>query len=240
MTNYLINLAPDTARLAFQRDQFAKFGLSFERVEACRDDPAERDRFRWWCAVLRPAVPGEIGCALSHRKAYRELVRSGAACAAVFEDDVGFSPVLLQALALAERQCREDPLSVVLLGDHRKTKGGEPLADEGTVPSLVGTDWDFCSEAYVIGCAAAATLLRKRRRISTPADAWGYFRGKGFIHLYRVTPPVCRQRLDRFGTTIGERYVVDARPPAERIWWKLRRAVGVLVDGILDGGHFGW
>lgn len=238
MTNYLVNLSEARDRLEFQKDQFKSLGLCFKRFEACRDDESCVDRFRWWCVTLRPRVRGEVGCARSHATIYRKLVESGEACAAVFEDDIVLSKSMAQALVAAERKCREDPKAVVLFGDHRRFNRGEPVADEGTEIGIEPTDWDHSTEGYAIGREAAAALARAQRQVRAPADAWTYFRRKGLVHLYRATPPVCAQHPNRFGSSIGERYVVAGKPFVERCWWKFRRVIGVVLDGLLDGGRF--
>lgn len=239
MKVYLINLAEAAERLAAQRAQFGRLGLEFERFEACRDDERCLDRFRWWCAVLRPWVKGEIGCARSHAGVYGKLLASGDACAAVFEDDIICSEALPQALAAAARKCLEDPRAVVLTGDHRRCVRGEPIAAGTTEVCIEPTDWDFCTEGYVIGREAAAALARSQRRIRVPADSWGYFSKKGYVRLYRVVPPVCEQDL-RFVSSIGKRYVVAEQGLVERAWWRMRRIVGVALDTIMDGGRLGW
>lgn len=239
MTNYLINLAEDRERLARQEEQFGRIGLPFERVEACRDDDGARDRLRWWCAVLRPAVKGEIGCALSHLSVWRRMQERGEDSAAVFEDDVRLSPETGAALSCAEAACRGNPRLVVLLGDHRRTKEGEPLARAGAAFEIVPETWNQCSEGYVIGKAAAATLLRVLRRIRVPVDSWGYYRRKGWIDLMRIEPSACGQDVGAFASGLGERYVIDGKDALERLWWKARRAVGRALDAVLDGGRLG-
>ena len=236
---YLINLAEATERLRVQIAQFGKLGLSFERFEACRDDAQAVNRFRWWCAVLRPRVRGEVGCARSHAAIYEKIAAGNDPCAAVFEDDIICSEAMPQALAAAERKCLEDPRAVVLTGDHRRHVQGEPIADGTTEVRIRPTDWDFCTEGYVIGREAAAALAQAQRRICVPADSWWRFRKKGYVHLYRVVPPVCCQD-PQFASSIAKRYVASEHGIVERIWWLLRRVVGVLLDAIMDGGRWGW
>ena len=240
MTNYLINLDTDTARLEFQREQFARLGLAFERVEACRDDPASVARFRWWCATLRPRVRGEVGCVLSHVKIFRTMLARGETAAAVFEDDVVLSPRIAAALELAECACRENPCLAVLLGDHRRTKRGEELAGADEPVTLEPAEWDFGTEGYVIGAEAARNLIAGQGRVRTSPDAWGYYRHKGWLELMRVSRPVSQQAVSRFESQLGERYAVAGKPFLERAWWKFRRVVGMSIDCLLDGGRRGW
>ena len=226
MKRYLINLAEDGERMAAQREQFAARGLEFERVEAKTE--GELDAFRWWCAVLRPPVKGELGCAASHLECWRRLAASGEECAAVFEDDVKLGPSIREALAQAEAWCREHPRAVVLLSDHRRSFEGE-LGEAGEV-KVEGTDWDECSEGYVIGREAARRLWAKEKRTRVPVDYWGYFAQKGWIELYRTVPAVCGQEKGRFGSRLGERYVVKGELWRVRAWWRVRRIIGTLLD----------
>lgn len=234
--NYLINLAEDRARLDYQVGQFRRLGLDFERVEGFRDDRAEFSAFRWWCAVLRPVVKGEIGCALSHRQVYRRMSEHGEACAAVFEDDVVLSPRIAEALPMAEALCRRNPGAVVLLSDHRLGNSRAGLAGGETALSIAEAERDFCMEGYVIGRAAAEALARAQGKIRVPADSWKYFRGKGWVKLFRFEPALCCQANETFGSRIGEYYVVGDKSLPVRCWWKARRAVGVAIDWLLDGG----
>lgn len=240
MTTYLINLERDVERLAVQREQFGRLGISFERVAALED--AKRSRFRWWCAVLRPVVKGELGCAASHCECYRLLLEGGDGCAAIFEDDVVLGDRTRAALEEADRFCRENPRAVVLLGNHHESKAGDLArgnAADAPGVRVVPETWDHCSEGYVIGRDAAATLLRKQSPVRVPVDWWGYFAKKGWIALHRTEPPVCAQQTERFASNIGERYVASEAGFAERIWWKMRRLAGVALDTLMDG-RSGW
>jgi glycosyl transferase family 25 len=231
MKAYLINLAHETERLETQREQFASRGVEFERVEAKTE--GELDKFRWWCAVLRPPVKGELGCAASHLECWRRLLESGEACAAVFEDDVILGPAIREALQKAEAWCCEHPRAVVLLSDHREKccQGGNVASANTNFQLRVEkTEWDECSEGYVIGREAARTLGEKEAKTRVPIDYWGYFAKKGWIELYRAVPASCSQDKARFASSLGERYVVAGKGRRERAWWMIRRAIGKLLD----------
>ena len=240
MNCYVINLDRATDRLAFQKEQFVRFGLKFERVPACVDDPAAVNRFRWWCAVLRPRVRGEVGCVLSHVKAAKLMLARGEPCAAIFEDDVRMSECIVEALRMAEEACLRDPKRVVLLGLHHRTKRGEDVAAAGSKLKIVEEDWDFCAEGYVLGREAAKNLTEHQQRVRHYPDAWGYFRKKGWIHLSRVTPPITCQAVEEYASSLGSRYVAANHGFVERCWWKARRVVGVILDALMDGGRLGW
>lgn len=237
MTSYLINLNRDEERLSAQREQFGRLGISFERVHA--SESAEYDKFRWWCAVLRPVVRGELGCAASHLECYRRLLASQDACAAVFEDDVLLSDGIRDALGEAERFCTINREAVVLLGSHWRSKSGDIAVEVDARSKIVPIEWDNCSEGYVIGRDAALKLLRGQSPVRVPADWWRYFRKKGWIELFHSEPSVCAQQVERFKSNIEERYVANQAGALGRVWWRLRRIVGVSIDTLMDG-RAGW
>lgn len=213
-------------------------GIPTESFRAVTDGPY--GKFRWWCAMLRPVVSGEIGCALSHRTIWRKLVESCESdenCVAVFEDDVRMGSGIERALELAASKCNEDPLSVVLLGNHTDMSKRGVAIRETDAYRLESAQWDICSEAYVIGREAARNLVWAQRTICCPADSWGRWVRKGLIHLYHIDPPVCGQR-DHV-SSIGRRFVAPISGLG-RLWWKVRRCIGCVLDGILDGGRWGW
>lgn len=71
----LINLDSATERLAFQQQQFAELGLTFERLPACRlnhqTDPLYLKYHASWERKLSLA---EVSCFLSHKQAWHRVV----------------------------------------------------------------------------------------------------------------------------------------------------------------------
>jgi glycosyl transferase family 25 len=90
MRIYLVNLARRPDRLAAMQAMAGRLGLSLTRIEAvdaARAPAAEIDRFFAANGPLGEIPPGDKCCALSHRIFWQQLVDSGAAYAAVLEDD---------------------------------------------------------------------------------------------------------------------------------------------------------
>lgn len=105
---HVLNLERSSERWRLSRDAFADAGFMATRLPAVDGSALSRGAR---LAAHDPAAPtdhfaplsdSEIGCALSHRAAWRALLDSGAPMAAVFEDDVvpaaGFAEVF-RALA---------------------------------------------------------------------------------------------------------------------------------------------
>lgn len=236
MVKYVINLDKDTERLDFQKSQLG----TFERISA--KTTGDVSAFRWWCAVLRPRVEGELGCAESHKESWSRFLSTNEKSAAIFEDDAlladGFETVVDKAVSFVA----SNPRAVVLLADHRESKHGriaEVPRGEASV-KIERTEWDHCSEAYVIGREAASMLLEKQTPIRVPLDWWGYYQHKGWIELFRVNPPISSQQETEFVSNLGSRYDVSKEPRiSKRLWWKARRIVGAAIDAFLDG-KAGW
>ncbi|MGE0191481.1 MAG: glycosyltransferase family 25 protein [Planctomycetota bacterium] len=88
---YVINLDRSPARLAHMTRVLHALGIDFERIPAVDG--------RQLTAVDRqdtPLQPGEHGCFLSHRQAWRCILERGAEVAIVLEDDVVPHPVLAE------------------------------------------------------------------------------------------------------------------------------------------------
>ena len=95
MRIFLINLDCDKDRYSFAIEQSKKYGYEVERISGVygKDLPLEERKkvvnyFRFWCAVGRKLLLGEIGCGLSHIKIYQKMVEEDIQCACILEDDI--------------------------------------------------------------------------------------------------------------------------------------------------------
>ena len=97
MQIYIINLERAPDRLRGITEEFSKYGLSFERIDAydakkhssseTQSNRLPEGRRHYWLMEL---TDGEIACYLSHKKAWKQLVESSEEWALVAEDDVKF------------------------------------------------------------------------------------------------------------------------------------------------------
>lgn len=137
---FVINLASAMERWAAVTAQLWREGVSFTRVQGLvgkdhRDDP----RVSPWCAVA--CSDGVIGCALSHIKAWKEVLRSGARAALVMEDDAvlarGFVPQLTARMAeLDSHDGRWDVLLAGCFGLCRRDRRSTNPVTTGLAPAL--------------------------------------------------------------------------------------------------------
>lgn len=91
MKVFVINLDRRADRLARTQERMDAIGLAFTRVPAIDAEaaPAIAASLGWNTPSL---TPGEVGCALSHRLCWSELVESGEEHCLIFEDDMLLSP----------------------------------------------------------------------------------------------------------------------------------------------------
>jgi glycosyl transferase family 25 len=112
---FVINLPEDADRRRAIEGQLGRLGLSYEVLPAIKGaqlTPNERRRQydeKWFVRNEgRPALPGELGCALSHLAAYRLVVARKIPYALILEDDAWLNPNLPQLLQAIEKKYHAD------------------------------------------------------------------------------------------------------------------------------------
>lgn len=119
---YLINLASRPDRLHAMQKQFDRVDLKFKRIDAVygKDLAADTIHSVHRRGPLGELSFGDIGCFLSHRKAWQALVDSEKECALIVEDDVIFGERLKQFLEyLPNRQLSYDIFKLDRHGNSR-------------------------------------------------------------------------------------------------------------------------
>jgi GR25 family glycosyltransferase involved in LPS biosynthesis len=98
---YYINLASRPDRREFMEEQFARLGLSAERIEAVTPSDLTAEQVSIYCDPLRSRsmTKAQYACNQSHARAWGRLIASGAEAAVIFEDDAVLSPSLPEFLA---------------------------------------------------------------------------------------------------------------------------------------------
>lgn len=122
--------------------------------------------------------PGEVGCALSHRKAYEMLSSSTDAYALILEDDISIQRDLSSVDWIKVNQVlnNTEPRVLMLSGDYWYFR----RKDIVRLYSAVG------AYAYIINKAAARLILSEQPPRCV-ADDWTYYKRKG-IKLYALYP----------------------------------------------------
>lgn len=229
MKVYLVNLDRDVEKLAFMMRQLAALGIAYERVPAVYGKAMAASElkkmyrpFRWWCAVGRPIVPAEVGCASSHFGIYARLKAREAVC--ILEDDVVLDAAFVERLREVERFVDVEKPQVVMLSSHNQPRDGV---------GIVRSSDAMCTDAYVITPPAAEAILRANRPLIVPCDHWRRWVECGLIELYHALPTVARQDQVTFVGTTSEGRRDERRLSVKFFWRKLGRLVGKPLDRLL-------
>lgn len=229
----LINLEKDTDRLAAADRQLKRLGVAYERFPAvyAKDLPQDElaksvNRFRWWCAIGRPVMVGEIGCAMSHYSIYRQMAEP----TCVLEDDVVLDDRFPEVLAHVERHIDSTRPQVILLSNHTRYIPNLP-----SIPNLQASTSDMYAEGYVLTPLAANAILKANWPLQAPCDHWGRWAKRGVIELYHAFPTVCRQDQTQYesGTVANGCFRVSELSVPMYVFHKSKRIIGKIIDNVL-------
>lgn len=175
-------------------------------------------------ALFAPPYPfelrtGEIGCFLSHRQIWAEIVRRGLDHALVLEDDVQLDrEVFPEALALATRHVAA--FGYVQL-QNRPVRGKATLIDtQGACQITLPVIAPVRASAQLISRAAAARLLEKAQGFDRPVDTYvqsHWFTGLRPAVIYPAGVRTIAETLD--GSTIQ----IGRKSLSERLWREAAR-----------------
>jgi GR25 family glycosyltransferase involved in LPS biosynthesis len=220
---YVINLAKDTARMASMAAQLSAQGLVFERVEAVvgTDITAVQRRAVYsgfWFRVFhgRNATSNELGCTLSHRKAWQLMLDRGQDWAVFFEDDVLFAETFsseLFSIELATRdydmvqfhsfetpeyfveQCEAISFKIGLYRGSHASAAAYILRSAGAQKMLKGgrvwinaDKWVWATALYGLTCCAIYPFLISPREELSMTSSIGLGRKNSFIYRWTLLP----------------------------------------------------
>ncbi len=232
---YVLNLARSPERRAFMEAGLARAGVSPEFVAAVDGR-----------ACARPAgalSKAEVALILSHRKAWRRLLRSTAEFAVVLEDDAHVGADFPALLSADWRGLGFDAVKLETMYDRVWTaRSGVQIA--GRSLRRLGAE-HLGAAGYLIGRAGARKLLTLTRRLDEPVDQILFGRAaifEGRVVAYQLVPaavvqdqlvPDARLRL-KIPTTLQEpdraRLAEAARRARPRGWRRLARERGRLAE----------
>ncbi len=180
---YVINLDWSRDRWERAAGQLAGLDIPYTRVPAVDGAGIGRDELEfharkkgllhWW---IRDSSSAEIGCCLSHRKAWQRIEASGRPGGFVFEDDfVARADLPVVMAAIGKLQVEAPALIKLYLPDpsdpwHHETGRllSAPLTGEHQLTLPVYAHWG--TVAYYVNRAGAARLTRSLARCNRPVD----------------------------------------------------------------------
>lgn len=217
MHAYVINLARSTDRRQHIEAELAKVGLGYEVVPAVDGRkldlsgpqlvrPGEPGQFCSPDWATRSAIPGVVGCSLSHLLVYERVLASGAEAAVVLEDDIALALDLAQVTdALPSHLSGAE---VVLLNfDSRDTcrmssQGALALPGGRMLCLPLDVDQPHSSAGYVITREACRRMLDQMTPARASSDDWAFHYRQGVIDRLRCVVPMPIQKSPRFPSTI--------------------------------------
>jgi glycosyl transferase family 25 len=172
---FVINLDGSTERLAKVESELSKHKLSFERISAVDGRlMSQAQLHEHYCKqknisdYYKVLTAGEVGCYLSHRKAWQHIIERNLPSAIILEDDFLFEHPLDDVLLFAKAQQNFD---YIKLSDHpgrkRKTRilqtiGNSHLVSFDKVPART------C--AQLVSYQGAEKLLKASESFGRPVD----------------------------------------------------------------------
>ncbi|MBY4753325.1 glycosyltransferase family 25 protein [Burkholderia dolosa] len=199
-----ISLKKSTDRRQNMTAQFANHGIDgrfFDAIESEGDGQSVHHYNARARTFLygKPLTRGEIGCYLSHREVWKQLLSSGDDAWCVMEDDI----VLLPGFTAATRElaaCREHWDIVRLYGIFKN-----PQIEYAALPSGTRLMWmdvhPLGTQCYVITRAAAQRMLAHSEKIMHPIDDTIDQNWKHKLRLYITSPEFVAD--GNFASTIG-------------------------------------
>src|SRR5271165_629224 len=220
---FVINLDRSPDRLAAIAERLSELSLAFERVPAIAGATlSERDARaavskRFW---RHPPSRGEIGCYLSHIKALRAVLASGAEQAIILEDDAAFTDEF--------RQVCSGGINPGVPFDILKLEGANcnapAIKPKGAAENVFYVVNSHGSAAYLITREGTKKVLERLPRLRYRYDDDLFCNWRNGLHIYDILPYSVRQRAH--ASTIQDR---RAEPG---YWLKLFRIVPKKIDKI--------
>ncbi|WP_118813867.1 glycosyltransferase family 25 protein [Haemophilus haemolyticus] len=178
-------------------------GLEFEFLDATYGktlpqeilDSVDYDFYPKHYLSPKPLTLGEIGCAISHIRAYEHIVENKIESAIILEDDAIVSHFFKEIVQDALNKVKKN--YDLLFLDHGKAKSylfrkklyeGYRLAHYRS-PSKNSKRCIICAAAYLITLSGAKKLLKYAYPIRMPADYLTGLIQKTYIRAYGVEPP---------------------------------------------------
>ncbi|MBZ0162966.1 MAG: glycosyltransferase family 25 protein [Notoacmeibacter sp.] len=142
--------------------------------------------------------PGEIGCFLSHRKAWQQILDDGLDAGLIIEDDVEIEPEAFgPALELAMRQ--SSPLSYIQFQVRPVNGAVATVAQEGGVRIVRPRVAELRTSAQLVGRGAAERLLDLTGRFDRPVDGFLQMSWTTGIAIDRMDPSGVSDRTQATG-----------------------------------------
>lgn len=174
---FLINLDKSTDRLAACVDRLQQYNVEFERISAVYGaDLSDQEVAQHYDQSLnerkffRPLAAGEIGCYMSHRKAWQKIIDEDLDYAVILEDDFNVEQDLNHVFSLLDTITKEwDHIKLSALKSRsRKVRAKKPVDDQFEIVLHNKVFAGTC--AQVVTKQGAKQLLVATNKFGRPID----------------------------------------------------------------------
>lgn len=194
---YVINLAPNTVRLANARAVFEAQGIGWERIDAVMGaDLAPEEVARVYDARRNasdgkyPLVPAEIGCYLSHVAAWETIASGDAEGGFIFEDDFAADETLAPIMAaLSADHADWDMVKLFSFDPDPPVVNSRPLGAGGAFTLVEPYRVPTCLIGYGLTRDAARRLADRAIPFFRPVDEDQKFVWETGLTVKLVLPP---------------------------------------------------
>ena len=201
MKTYVISLKKAKERSKYIEKHINELELDYEIIPAVDGSLLSReeinnecntekvDRLRWWL------TNGAIGCALSHKLAYKKFLDTNENSVFIIEDDIVL-PVNIKSI-LEEISKEIKPNEIILLyytsfkpAQFSKIKGVQlSVNPKQQLYFPMDIKQPITAAAYCIGRDSAKNILKVNTPIEVTADSWHDFYSKNAFESFRVLYP---------------------------------------------------
>ncbi|MBE9476353.1 MAG: glycosyltransferase family 25 protein, partial [Proteobacteria bacterium] len=203
---FIVHLKRAKGRKAQVQDLVAKAPYNIQIIDAvdgAKLSEQDIDACYSRTPVMQPKYPfalnvGEMGCFLSHRKAWQAIVDQDLDAGLIFEDDVQIAPdQFAAALALAQIHVRELGYIQFLVRNVRDVS--KVLVKNGNAMIVQPVVTQLRTSAQLVSKATAQELLELTEKFDRPVDSFLQLYWETGIQLSCVIPPGVSDRTHETG-----------------------------------------
>jgi glycosyl transferase, family 25 len=249
---FIINLDRDIDKNTHMRALCTKYGLSPIFIEAVNGGVLTSEeieeaspRQATLNALGRELSKGEVGCAMSHKLIYRQIIDKKIKTALVIEDDVFFDKKLVHFLKLADKFPKD--LEVLLLGHHRGgcdnvvarcSIWGQKKIDSKYM-LMRPIELSYGTYGYCITNKGARKMLQNLTSIRLPIDH--YTGDPKFINIYALKKRLVRledslslnSSIEKERDEIRDKYRMESELSKIRVSDLIRRLIPNKLKSVL-------
>lgn len=191
MKIYIVNLEKDVERKASIKAQLDDLNLDYEFISAVYGKNLTQEEISHLSPDFEKTsltLP-ELGCALSHVKVYKQIIKNNDDIALILEDDVKLNKNIKKYLNLLKINNNKNKPEVIILGKVNEYIDSFKKNLDDTY-SLVNVIDSVGAYGYCLNKKAAERLLIFLQPIWIVSDEWKLIREKNIAKIKAVVPPL--------------------------------------------------